>query len=62
MGPFEYAMYKLSLAITWPITQLAPPFEQILITHTQGLFVQYLIDTFIISGIMTVSDEHIFIY
>ena len=32
-------MFKLSLAIISPIKQVAPPFEQTLITHTQALFV-----------------------
>ena len=30
---------QIVLAIIWLITQVEAPFEQILITHTQGLFV-----------------------
>ena len=32
-------MFKFSLAIISPIMQVAPPFKQILFTHTQELFV-----------------------
>ena len=33
------SMFKLFLAIISPIMQVAPPFEQFLIKHTQELFV-----------------------
>ena len=37
------AMFKLALAINLLLMEVAPPFEQTLITHNQGLFVvQYL--------------------
>ena len=33
------AMFKLALAINFLIMLVAPPFEQTLITHNQGLFI-----------------------
>ena len=35
----KLSMFKLFLAIISPIMQVAPPFEQFLIRHTQELFV-----------------------
>ena len=35
----KLSMFKLLLAIILPIMQVAPPFEQFLIRHTQELFV-----------------------
>ena len=34
-----FTMFKLFLAIISPIISVAPPFEQTLIRHAQGLFV-----------------------
>ena len=35
----KLTMFKMFLSIISPIKQVGPPFEQTLITHTQGLFV-----------------------
>ena len=35
----KLTMFKLFLSIILPIMQVAPPFEQFLIRHTQELFV-----------------------
>ena len=62
----EFSMFKLSLAIISPIMQVAPPFEQTLITHTQGPcvcniieFCQVVLEKNIFKGLHQIFDVQI---